>query len=138
MWFIHAGREIGPTHFQVSILYGAVNVDSQHGPEYRIVWPIDKIPDTEGGTDRLRPDNTLNHFTATSGPEIFRGDRLPEELVGDLFFGEPVGTLYIVDMYRGIIQEGTWMQRDSYLYGVAKDCGLDRNVGRGRIWRLRQ
>lgn len=49
----------------------------------------------------------------------------------------PDGTLYIVDMYRGIIQEETWMQRGSYLYGVVKDYGLDRNFGRGRIWRLR-
>ena len=133
VWFIHAGSEIGPTHFQVPIVYGAVNVESQHGPEYRVVWPIDDIPDAEGGTDRLRPDNSLHHFTATTGPEIFRGDRLPAELVGDLFFAEPVGSLYIVDMYLGIIQEGTWMQPDSYLYGVVGEYGLARNFGRGRI-----
>ena len=133
VWFIHAGSEIGPTHFQEPIGYGAVNVESQHGPEYRVVWPIDDIPDAEGGTDRLRPDNSLNHFTATTGPEIFRGDRPPAELVGDLFFAEPDGSLYIVDMYRGIIQEGTWMQPDSYLYGVVGEYGLARNFGRGRI-----
>ena len=29
------------------------------------------------------------------------------------------------------------MQPDSYLYGVVREYGLDRNFGRGRIWRLR-
>ena len=27
----------------------------------------------------------------------------------------PDGTLYVVDMYRGIIQEGTWVEEGSYL-----------------------
>ena len=183
-YFMHAGSEIGPLQFQVPIVYGGIDVEGQQGPGYRTVWPIASIPDAEGGTGRLRPDNTLNHFTATSGPEIFLGDRLPEELIGDLFFGEPVGrlvrrstitiedgvtrlanvyqeekaefirssdpyfrpvnletgpdgTLYVVDMYRGIIQEGTWMEKGSYLYGVVKNYGLYNNFGRGRIWRVR-
>ncbi|MDX1565665.1 MAG: discoidin domain-containing protein, partial [Phycisphaeraceae bacterium] len=122
--------------------------------------------------------------TATCGQEIFRGDRLPKELVGDLFFAEPVGrlirrttitvkdgityianpyekqkgefirstdpnfrpinmvtapdgTMYIVDMYRGIIQEGNWVRKGSYLRKVVEKYGLQNNIGHGRIWRLR-
>jgi mono/diheme cytochrome c family protein len=48
----------------------------------------------------------------------------------------PDGTLYIVDMYRGIIQEGRWVGKDSYLRKVVQQYKLDQNFGRGRIWRL--
>lgn len=48
----------------------------------------------------------------------------------------PDGTLYIVDMYRGIIQEGAWLGKDSYLRKVIENYQLDKNFGRGRIWRL--
>ena len=52
------------------------------GSEYRVVWPIDNYPDTQGGHRRLRKDNTLNHFTATCGQSVFSGDGLPADLVG--------------------------------------------------------
>ncbi|MBT5925166.1 MAG: hypothetical protein HOH33_00960 [Verrucomicrobia bacterium] len=48
----------------------------------------------------------------------------------------PDGCLYILDMYRGIIQEGNWVRPGSYLRGVVENYGLDKNVGRGRIYRL--
>ncbi len=48
----------------------------------------------------------------------------------------PDGCLYIVDMYRGIIQEGNWVKEGSYLRKVVKQYNLDKNAGRGRIWRL--
>jgi mono/diheme cytochrome c family protein len=48
----------------------------------------------------------------------------------------PDGCLYIVDMYRGIIQEGTWVGEGSYLRGVVKEKGLDKYVQRGRIYRI--
>ena len=48
----------------------------------------------------------------------------------------PDGCLYIVDMYRGIIQEGAWVREGSYLRKVVKQFNLDKNAGRGRIWRL--
>jgi mono/diheme cytochrome c family protein len=49
----------------------------------------------------------------------------------------PDGTLYITDMYRGIIQEGNWVRKGSYLRGVVEKYKLDQNFGKGRIWRLR-
>jgi glucose/arabinose dehydrogenase/mono/diheme cytochrome c family protein len=48
----------------------------------------------------------------------------------------PDGNLYIVDMYRGIIQEGRWTGPGSYLRKEILKRGLDKNVGRGRIYRL--
>ena len=48
----------------------------------------------------------------------------------------PDGCLYIVDMYRGIIQESTWAQPGSFLYDQIMSKGLDKNIRRGRIYRL--
>jgi glucose/arabinose dehydrogenase len=48
----------------------------------------------------------------------------------------PDGCLYIVDMYRGIIQESTWAQPGSFLYDQIISKGLDKNIRRGRIYRL--
>jgi mono/diheme cytochrome c family protein/glucose/arabinose dehydrogenase len=48
----------------------------------------------------------------------------------------PDGCLYVVDMYRGIIQEGTWVGEGSYLRGVVKEKGYDKFVQRGRIYRI--
>ena len=182
-WFVNAGGEIGPLNFQQPIVYGKFNVANQFDIGYREVFPLVGIADVQGGADlRSRPDNqTLNHFTATCGEEIFRGDRLPADLRGDLLFSEPVGRLirrskvevrdgitylenahpksefirstdpnfravnmtngpdgclYIVDMYRGIIQQGNWTKPDSYLRGVIDEYGFAKNVGRGRIYRL--
>lgn len=48
----------------------------------------------------------------------------------------PDGCLYVVDMYRGIIQEGTWVGEGSYLRGVVQERGYDKFVQRGRIYRI--
>jgi mono/diheme cytochrome c family protein/glucose/arabinose dehydrogenase len=48
----------------------------------------------------------------------------------------PDGCLYVVDMYRGIIQEGTWVGEGSYLRGVVKERGYDKFVQKGRIYRI--
>ena len=183
LWFVNAGGELGPVNFQEPIVYGAFSARGEPSPSFMEVWPLVGLADVEGGPHRFRPeDKTLNHFTACCGPDIFRGDRLPADLRGDLLFAEPVGrlirrakveewdgithlrnayvksefirstdpnfrpvnmvtapdgTLYIVDMYRGIIQEGDWVRKDSYLRKVVQQYQLDKNFGRGRIWRLR-
>ncbi|BCX46812.1 glucanendo-1,6-beta-glucosidase [Haloferula helveola] len=181
-WFVNAGGERGPINFQQPIVYGGFNMNDQFEEGYKEVHPLVGIPDVQGGPKRFRPETqTLNHFTATCGQEIFRGDRLPEELRGDLLFSEPVGRLirrskvtvddgvtklsnahpgsefirsfdpnfrvvnmvtapdgclYLVDMYRGIIQQGNWTKKGSYLRGVINEYGLDKNIGAGRIYRL--
>jgi len=48
----------------------------------------------------------------------------------------PDGTVYIVDMYRGVVQEAAAIRKGSYLRNVVKELGLEKNIGRGRIWRL--
>ena len=181
VWNVNAGLEVGPVNFQTHTLYGHYEFEGEQADGYKVVWPIDNIPDTQGGIGQLREANTLKHFTATCGPDIFRGDRLPEDIRGDLIFAEPVGrlirrtkvtekdgvtqltnaydqnefirtadplfrpinhvtapdgTLYIVDMYRGIIQEGNWTREGSYLREQILAHDLEKETGLGRIYRL--
>ena len=184
VYFVNAGGEQGPVSFQVPVVYGAFNPKERFKPGFDVVWPLVGMADVQGGVARFRPeDKTLNHFTATAGIEVYRGDRLPAELRGNVFFGEPVGrlvrrsvvesngglvtlgnpyqeakseflrstdpcfrplnlttapdgTLYIVDMYRGIIQEGNWVRAGSYLRKVVEQYRFQDVVGHGRIYRL--
>ncbi|APZ48089.1 cytochrome C [Polaribacter reichenbachii] len=48
----------------------------------------------------------------------------------------PDGTLYVVDMYRGIIQESNWTREGSAIRPVIKRKKLDKNIGKGRIYRI--
>jgi glucose/arabinose dehydrogenase/mono/diheme cytochrome c family protein len=182
VWFVNASGEQGPTDFQELFIYGRIQAHDEPTPEFMAVWPLVGLGDAEGGVHRVRPDQTLNHTTSAAGIAIYRGDRLPAELYGNMFFDEPVGrlirrgtvevrdgithltnpyghseflrstdpnfrpvnlatapdgTLYIVDMYRGIIQEGSWVRQGSYLRPKVQENQLQNNFGRGRIWRLR-
>lgn len=180
-FYSRAGGEVVASNFQQNMQYGKLSVPGEFEQDFEICWPIDDVPDVQGGKRRVRDDNTLNHFTGCCGQVVYRGDRLPADLYGNLFVPEPVGrlirratvadeggkrvlrnahpgseflrtkdanfrpinmytapdgTLYIVDMYRGIIQEGNWVREGSYLRGVVQEYGLDQNIGRGRIYRL--
>ncbi|SDF76094.1 Glucose/arabinose dehydrogenase, beta-propeller fold [Dyadobacter soli] len=181
LYFSSAGGETPALGFQINPIYGRMEFADQYKEEFNEVWPIIKTPDVEGGLKRLRPDTTLNHFTASCGQVVFRGDKLPVDLQGDLLISEPVGRLirrakvtnkngkitlenayqkeefiastdmnfravnmytgpdgclYIVDMNRGIIQEGNWTGPKSYLRPQIKRLGLDKNIQHGRIYRL--
>jgi mono/diheme cytochrome c family protein len=48
----------------------------------------------------------------------------------------PGGQMMIVDMHRGIIQQGNWTRPGSYLRGIIDKWGFAKNIGRGRIYRL--
>ena len=182
-WWVDGGGEIGPVNFQAPIQYGAFNVPDNFEPEFQVPWPAPgSIADMQGGMNRVRlPDGTLNHFTAASGVEIYRGHRLPKDLVGDLLFGEPVGrivrrakvvqregltqlqnahpksefvrstdplfrpvavhnspdgTLLVVDMYTGIIQDAQFVGPASYLRRKIEQYKLDAIHNYGRIWRI--
>ncbi len=49
----------------------------------------------------------------------------------------PDGSVYIADMYHGIIQEGNWTRPGSYLRRKIEQYQLDKVINHGRIWRLR-
>ena len=44
-------------------------------------------------TGQLRADGTLATYTAVCAPTVYRGDRLPAELAGNVFLAEPSGNL---------------------------------------------
>lgn len=181
LFFSSAGAEIPALGFQLNPSYGLLNPRDQFDDEFQAVWPIIATPDVQGGMGRLRPDTTLNHFTANCGQSVYRGDALPADLRGDLLICEPVGRLirrakvlqqngkvvlrnaydqqefiasadmnfrpvntatgpdgclYIVDMHRGIIQESNWTKEGSFLRPRILQKGLDKNIGKGRIYRL--
>jgi glucose/arabinose dehydrogenase/mono/diheme cytochrome c family protein len=181
LFFSSAGGENPIQGMQINPVYGRLDFADQITAEFQQVWPIIATPDVQGGKKRLRPDITLNHFTASCGQSIYRGDRLPANLVGDYIICEPVarvirrakvinlkgkrvlqnayyrqefvsaadmnfrpvntatgpdGNLYIVDMHRGIIQQGNWTPPGSFLRQKIDSLGLAKNVGRGRIYRV--
>ena len=184
LWF-QGGASGLPSYFQFPIHYGNFKVENEFAEGFEIPWGAAvKIADMQGGMDEVRqPDGSLNRVTGAAGNDIFRGDRLPRELYGQYFYGEPVarivrrvrpvveeglttlhnvyqgekseflrstdplfrpvdmttapdGTLYITDMYHGIIQEGEWAQKGTYLRAKIEQYQLDKVVGLGRIWRI--
>ena len=114
MWWVDGGGEIGPVNFQEPIIYGAFNVSDNFEPDFQVPWGAPGgIGDMQGGMRRVRlPDNTLNHFTAASGVDIYRGDRMPPDMIGDLFFNEPVGR--IVRRAKVVVTDGLTQLRNAY------------------------
>jgi mono/diheme cytochrome c family protein/glucose/arabinose dehydrogenase len=182
LWFQDGAGGV-PQGFQFPIVYGNFSVKGQWKDGFRIPYSLVKLADFQPGMKEANPDGSLNNVTGAAGNDVFRGDRLPQELVGQYFYGEPVGrivrqvnsenvegltyiqnkyidsqsefiqstdplfrpvdiatapdgTMYIVDMYRGIIQEGNWTQEGSYLRTKIQQYQMDDVIGNGRIWRL--
>jgi hypothetical protein len=80
----------------------------------------------DDGSGRLTAKNAYarGEFLASSD-ERFRPVNL---------FSAPDGTLYVVDMYRGVVQDGgIW---SDYLRDYIKSYDLELPVQRGRIWRI--
>jgi len=145
------------------------------------VWPVRPNPGTnrayQVGIDKL--DGTLARYTAVCAPLVYRGDRLPVDLHGNVFVAEPAanlvgrlvlqddgkglrvkrayergefiastderfrpvfisdapdGTMYIADMYRGIIEHR--ISVTEYLRDQILSRKLDRPTGLGRIYRV--
>ncbi len=182
VWF-QGGASGMPGYFQLPVHYGNFSVPDQYEPDLNITWgaPV-LIADMQGGLPSVRlPDGSLNRSTAGAGNDVFRGHRLPPDMIGDYFYGEtvarivrrlrpvkaegltqlrnvyplsefirstdplfrpvdmttaPDGTMYITDMYRGIIQQATWSGRGTYLRRKIEQYQLDKIYRHGRIWRL--
>ena len=145
------------------------------------VWPLRPTRGVNRGYQAgiLREDGSLARFTAACAPTVYRGDRLPAELYGNVFVAEPAGnlvsrivvtdegaalrgkkayprgefiaatderfrpvylssapdgTLYVVDLYRGIIQHRGFITE--YLRDQILSRSLEQPIDRGRIWRV--
>jgi len=145
------------------------------------VWPVRPNP----GTNRAyqlgidRPDGSLAKFTSVCTPMVYRGDRLPADVYGNVFVAEPAanvvsrivlsddgpmlrarkayergefltstderfrpvylsnapdGTLYVVDMYRGIIEHR--LSLTVYLRDYIVKQRLEEPTRFGRIYRV--
>ena len=182
MWF-ESGAPGVPVSFQFPIVYGNFTVPDELEPDFRIPWgaPV-RVADMQGGLNATRmPDGSLKGVTGSAGNDIYRGHRLPKDLVGDYLYGEPVGrivrrirsekkegltylrnvypnnefiksldplfrpvdvttapdgTVYITDMYHGIIQVGNFAGPGTYLRARIQQYDLDKIIHKGRIWRL--
>ncbi len=94
LFFSRAGGENAGAGFQINPKYGALEfADAYDEATFGPVWSIIANPDAQGGPKRLRADSTLNHFTAGCGQSIYRGDKLPADLVGDYLICEPVARI---------------------------------------------
>jgi len=82
--------------------------------------------EVKGGVTTLRNAHAGSEFLRSADP-FFRPVNLANA---------PDGTVYITDMYRGIIQEGNWTRKGAYLRGVIDAHAMADKVQRGRIWRL--
>jgi mono/diheme cytochrome c family protein/glucose/arabinose dehydrogenase len=182
VWF-QGGASGLPGYFQFPVHYGNFAHPDQLEPDLNIMWgaPI-LIGDIQAGIPGTRmPDGSLIYATAAAGNEIYRGDRLPKDLIGDYLHGEevsrtvrrlrpmksegltqlknvytrsefirsldplfrpvdvttgPDGTIYIADMYRGMIEGAEWAKEGTYLREKIKQYQLDKVTGHGRVWRL--
>ena len=114
MWWVDGGGEIGPVNFQTPIIYGAFNAPDNFEPDFQVPNSAPGgISDMQGGMRRVRlPDGTLNHFTAAAGVEIYRGHRMPPDMIGDLFFTEPVGR--IVRRAKVVVTDGLTQLKNAY------------------------
>jgi mono/diheme cytochrome c family protein/glucose/arabinose dehydrogenase len=112
LYFSSAGGETPALNFQQNPYYGYLDLPGQLVGNFVEPWPIIATPDIQGGLKRLRPDSTLNHFTACTGQSIYRGDRLPADLKGDYLICEPVGR--IIRRAKVIDSAGKIMLKNAY------------------------
>ena len=154
---------------------------ADENPDLNITWPVRPTPATNRAYQSgiLRGDGSLARFTAVCAPVVYRGDRLPADLYGNVFVAEPAanlvsrivvdddgttlrarkayergeflastderfrpvylsnapdGTLYVVDMYRGILEDRLSMTE--YLRDQILSRRLEQPIGLGRIYRV--
>lgn len=91
LFYSEAGPGLPAVQIQQMPAYGALNFKDQYSEDFTYLWPVIGNVDAQGGPRALREDSTLVRFTSGTGQSIFRGDRLPGNMVGDYFIPEPVG-----------------------------------------------
>jgi type 1 glutamine amidotransferase/mono/diheme cytochrome c family protein len=100
------------------------------------------IPEPVGNLIRRSKVVREDGHTVISNP--YQSDRTEFVVSSDPNFrplwtdAAPDGSLMVLDMYRGIIQEGNWTREGSYLRSVIDKYGFDKNIGRGRLYRIKK
>ena len=84
------------------------------------------IPEKKEGVTTIRNYYTGNEFIKSTDNYFRPVDQTTA----------PDGTVYITDMYHGIIQEAAWSGRGTYLRARIEQYDLDKVIHKGRIWRL--
>ena len=113
LFFSRGGGENAGSGFQINPKYGQLEFNDAYSEEkFSPVWSKVQNPDVQGGLSRVRKDSTLNHFTSANGQSIFRGDRLPADLVGDYIINEPVAR--IIRRAKVINREGKTYLENAY------------------------
>jgi mono/diheme cytochrome c family protein/glucose/arabinose dehydrogenase len=115
VWFQHGASGL-PGYFQFPVHYGnfAPPASEQFEPNLNIAWgaPI-LIGDIQAGLPGTRiPDGSLIYTTASAGNEVYRGDRLPQDLIGDYLHGEVVAR--IVRRLRPVKTDGLTQLKNVY------------------------
>ncbi len=104
--YFQGGASGIPGYFQFPIRYGNFAAPDQLEPDLNIIWGAPILTgDIQQGLPHTRlPDGSLIYATASAGGHIYRGDRLPGDLVGDYLYGEVVGR--VVRRLRPVKRDG--------------------------------
>jgi mono/diheme cytochrome c family protein len=113
LFYSEAGPGLPAVQIQQMPVYGALNFADQYSQEFTQPWPVVSNIDAQSGPVVLRPeDSTLKEFTSGCGQSIFRGDRMPDDMIGDYFIPEPVGR--IIKRGKVINKDGKIVIEDAY------------------------
>ena len=84
----------------------------------QLTWPVHITPAVNRGYSKgiLRPDGTLEKFTAACSPLIYRGDNFPAEYNGNAFVCEPAANL----VKRNILTETNGVMTGRQAYAKAE------------------
>ena len=112
MWF-QAGGSGMPAYFQLPVVYGAFAFPEEFEPGLTTIWGAPVLTgDFAGASNARYPDGSLINATAAAGNDIFRGDRLPKDVVGDYLYGETAGR--VIRRLRPVNIEGMTQLRNVY------------------------
>jgi mono/diheme cytochrome c family protein/glucose/arabinose dehydrogenase len=113
LFYSEAGPGLPAVQIQQMPAYGALNFADQYSEDFTKPWPVVSTIDAQSGPAVLRSeDSTLKEFTSGCGQSIFRGDRMPNDMIGDYFIAEPVGR--IIKRGKVINKDGKIVIEDAY------------------------
>jgi mono/diheme cytochrome c family protein len=111
--YFQAGGSGMPAYFQLPVLYGAFSNPEEFEAGLTTIWGAPVLVGAFAGAGNSRfPDGSLIGATAAAGNDIFRGDRMPKDLIGDLLYGETAGR--VIRRLRPVNMEGMTQLRNVY------------------------